>query len=411
MSYNNPIKDAWSAAGGVNRATMAALAELRAPVCLDGLNPADFTAGTTLALIYGGKLWSRDDLDTTSPHDGVTVIVTADSKRFKSSLLGPLERGVVGVTDFRATPPTSPNTGDAYGVAAAPTGAWAGWADRIAVCLYGGASPIWGSVLPSRNLVAVTGAGLFRTYGGSAWQDGFGLSFSPASVPPQALVVPAFTIEAELTSPPASPLDGLYWLVASGGTGDWAGRDGHVAARVSAAWTYYAPSTGWRAFRKSDGHDRVYYSGAWRDGSRPRIVAYPVRVQRSSSLALSATGYTPSWSTAPTTAMGSQVFPEGTTVIRHAAEKATNRLVLRLKLGLTAGATGGTITVAVFLDSEGTARAGMWAICNVVAGALDEHIFEFELSPGDTSSHDLSIRVMGDATVNKATAQITEVET
>ncbi len=42
-----------------------------------------------------------------------------------------------------------------------------------------------------------------------------------------------------LTAPPASPTDGQCWIVASGATGAWAGKDLNIAAWQDGVWNFY----------------------------------------------------------------------------------------------------------------------------------------------------------------------------
>lgn len=65
-----------------------------------------------------------------------------------------------------ATPPGSPADGDAYIVAGSPTGAWTGWAKRIAFRF----STVWNSITPEEGFFAwVQDENLLYYYDGSAW--------------------------------------------------------------------------------------------------------------------------------------------------------------------------------------------------------------------------------------------------
>ena len=55
-------------------------------------------------------------------------------------------------------------------------------------------------------------------------------------------------LDRDLTAPPGSPADGDRYIVASGGTGDWAGWDLNVALFTDGAWLRLPPRTGWRAW-------------------------------------------------------------------------------------------------------------------------------------------------------------------
>jgi len=53
-------------------------------------------------------------------------------------------------------------------------------------------------------------------------------------------------VDKDLTAPPGSPANGALYIVATGGTGAWAGKDGYLAWWLTsvAAWTFLAPSLG-----------------------------------------------------------------------------------------------------------------------------------------------------------------------
>jgi hypothetical protein len=59
-----------------------------------------------------------------------------------------------------------------------------------------------------------------------------------------ALVQPG-VVDRDLSAPPGSPAEGACYIVASGATGAWVGREGEIAAYQDAAWTFYTPREGW----------------------------------------------------------------------------------------------------------------------------------------------------------------------
>ncbi|MBC2665041.1 DUF2793 domain-containing protein [Novosphingobium flavum] len=71
-------------------------------------------------------------------------------------------------------------------------------------------------------------------------------------------------IEAEQAAPPAAPLDGQAWLIASGASDDWSGRAGQVALRQGGQWLYVAPRDGMRLLNAATGQDLRRVGGAWR---------------------------------------------------------------------------------------------------------------------------------------------------
>lgn len=56
------------------------------------------------------------------------------------------------------------------------------------------------------------------------------------------------TVLAIQTTPPGSPADGDRYIVATGGTGAWLGKDTNIAAYQSGAWNFYPPKVGWEAY-------------------------------------------------------------------------------------------------------------------------------------------------------------------
>lgn len=88
----------------------------------------------------------------TSPRFGLTQLVEgqASGETTANEYLAALEivqNGKVLDRDL-ATPPGSPANGDLYIVAASPTGAWTGWAGRLAYYLNG-----WKSIVPASGMV------------------------------------------------------------------------------------------------------------------------------------------------------------------------------------------------------------------------------------------------------------------
>ena len=75
-------------------------------------------------------------------------------------------------------------------------------------------------------------------------------------------------IEAEDSSPPASPVDGGNWLVGAAPTGDWAGHAGELACRQAGNWIFVAPQDGMRVFDRAR-QQFLVYAGGWQAPSTP----------------------------------------------------------------------------------------------------------------------------------------------
>src|SRR4051812_28815846 len=90
------------------------------------------TGAVIVDVVLLGRVFHYDPSDHTTVADGTTCLVSADGLRYK--LAAGTDVFCYAVLDNTiATPPVSPALGDAYLVAAAATGAWAGKSNFIAV--------------------------------------------------------------------------------------------------------------------------------------------------------------------------------------------------------------------------------------------------------------------------------------
>jgi hypothetical protein len=69
--------------------------------------------------------------------------------------------------------------------------------------------------------------------------------------------------DRDLTAPPGSPTDGDRYLVASAASGDWAGRDGTIAAWQDGAWAFHTPRAGWLAWIADEEALLLFDGAAW----------------------------------------------------------------------------------------------------------------------------------------------------
>lgn len=80
-------------------------------------------------------------------------------------------------------------------------------------------------------------------------------------------VVGLSIISRSLTAPHGSPSAGDRYIVATGGTGAWAGQDGKLAVYRDSAWEFYTVKKGWSGFDAVLGKP-IWYSGtAWVDAT------------------------------------------------------------------------------------------------------------------------------------------------
>lgn len=80
-------------------------------------------------------------------------------------------------------------------------------------------------------------------------------------------------VESETPTPPATPADGMAWLVATGATGIWAGKAGMLACRQGGQWIYVSPRDGMRLLNKSSEQDMRRIAGVWRAPNMPSAPA------------------------------------------------------------------------------------------------------------------------------------------
>jgi hypothetical protein len=71
---------------------------------------------------------------------------------------------------------------------------------------------------------------------------------------------------AAMATPPASPAAGACYLVGTGATGAWAGKDGMVAGFTEGGWRFIAPIEGMRVLDRTSGQLVVRRGGAWEAG-------------------------------------------------------------------------------------------------------------------------------------------------
>ena len=68
------------------------------------------------------------------------------------------------------------------------------------------------------------------------------------------------------TAPPAAPIDGQWYRVGVGATGEWAGQDGRIAALTPGGWRYLMPVEGLALVEQGSGLTAAWRSGAWEVG-------------------------------------------------------------------------------------------------------------------------------------------------
>ena len=89
-----------------------------------------------------------------------------------------------------------------------------------------------------------------------------------ALVAVDALLHPAVE-GAPAADPPAAPLSGQGWIVASAATGAWSGREDQLAIWTSGGWRFAAPVAGMLAWNKAAGTWLRWTGAEWSDGTLP----------------------------------------------------------------------------------------------------------------------------------------------
>lgn len=363
------------------------------------------TGALPQALAFNERIFWIDPNDSTSAHDGVAVIRTADDYRYK---VNAIDNRTLSVRNWTTTtPPVSPQLGDTYLVPAGATGPWAPHQDDIATWGRNG----WAYEIPriGRWLLdeAVKG---YLSYGPTGWTYGPGArSFDAASIPFSASMGwgARFEVENFTSTAPPTATKGRRFVVASPATGAWTGKEKQIAfCEVAGSWVYYQPQNGWTAYDQSsntefryNGSDWISAGGSWVDRKS---------VQTTSGLTTAATGstgYSYSSGTAPTT---SQRRIIDTATITHTAKKTG--AVLRFKYTASAlfalnsatfTAAAGPHVIALFRDVvvnavdwrplQGTMRDNM----NLGGTTLEQGVDAvFEIPAPDALSHTYRIVIL-----------------
>lgn len=245
-----------------------ALARRGAYVIVSGEDATDLVpAPLTTHLIYNGLVFWYDAADATTAHDGVTCIVTFDGKRFKSDAYNGRGLRTYAVIDKDLTaPPGSPVLGAAYIVAAGGSGEWATKDKKIAVATARG----WVFIQPNAfdQAFVIDETLVYHYSAGGAWTSGVPGVVLPAggvNISSLKYGLGLRVFNQTTTAPPGSPSEGHAYIIATGGSGAWAGHDLKIAIWESGAWTILTPVDGWTVYDVSTNRP-VYWEGSeWVD--------------------------------------------------------------------------------------------------------------------------------------------------
>lgn len=382
---------------------------------LGDLTCVDPETGAAIGVvIHKGRLFWYDALDTTTSDDGITCLVSEDGRRYK--LGDGFDVFAYSVlSKSLSAPPVSPSIGDAYLVAAAATGDWAGKSNFVAVWTERG--PDWEFInYGIGRLIYVEDAdAYYHRNAGGTWVSGFGnLVIGSNSVRLSAAINFGKRVIVEnitTTSPPGTAAVGVAYLIGPSATGAWSGQDGKIAiCEVANQFTIYNPANGWLAYDKNTSTEYRYNGAAWISASGSWVDGKSVKTASGSTSGPSgATGYAYSSTTAPTTT--TRQLKDGA-LLNYAAKKAGARLRFHYSadyvVGNTtagAGAPTNDICIALFRDSVGNALD--WQQIHGVKGIIDIKVGDltpfslkghadhwFEISAPDASAHDYFVSII-----------------
>jgi hypothetical protein len=364
-----------------------ALADSESATTFVAADPA--TSVIPLYLIQANTLFRYDSTDTTSAHDGVTVLVSSDGKRFKNQSFAGDFTSVL--TKSTSAQPGSPSVGDTYLIPTAATGTdWAGKDGRVGIYTAGG----WRfAILPVGHLLYVRDeTAIYHKNASGVWTAGIGsitLASSSVKITNVLGANASFVVRVEnqtTNTPPASPVAPVAYIIGPAPTGAWAGNTGKMAVcLVNGTFTIITPVAGDVVYDKALGLAYQYNGTTWVSQSGA-IVNSSKQFTASGSTTTGGTGsYTISATTAPTTA---QTYIEDSVTISYAARRTGARL--RFGYGCTQQGGSGNCVIALFMD------AGANAVDWIYNSGGQQFVFDNQTAP-DTSSHTYKIRFIQQA--------------
>ncbi len=360
------------------------------------------TGAVIVDVLLLGRVFHYDASDRTTVADGTTCLVSADGLRYKLALGTDVFCYAV-LDNTLATPPVSPALGDAYLVAAAATGAWAGKSNFIAVKTARGWEFVNFGI--GRFIYVESVETYYHKNSGGSWVPGFGSQiFGANTVPLSAAINFGKRVIVEnqtTTAPPGSPTVGTAYIIGPSATGGWAGLDGKIAiCEVAGSFVVYTPSNGWAAYDKAQNNDFTFKGSAWSSSAGAIVNQDHVFTDAAVININGTTAYSQS-ATPPTT---SSFGNYDTGVIAYAAKKTG--ALLRIKYRAEAisytqfasGANDFALVVALFIDSN--VNASDWHTMGFgVLGVntdLPAHIdAEFFVTTSDALSHSYAAAVLG----------------
>lgn len=180
--------------------------------------------------------------------------------------------------------------------------------------------------------------------------------------------------DKDLTSAPGSPSDGDAYIVATGATGTWSGKDGLIAFRMSTGWLYITPIEGTLTYVQDENARYVYDGSAWALDTAGGSVGGAVVVPSTQA----GTSYTAVLTDAPASQnyQGYIQFTNGAAVAFTIPPNSTAAFVIGATITIEQNGAG-TVTMTagagVTLNSRGglVATAGQYAVAQIKKVATD----------------------------------------
>jgi len=76
-------------------------------------------------------------------------------------------------------------------------------------------------------------------------------------------LAPNLVIQAVLSTPPVSPVDGQCWIIGTAATGVWAGHETKIAQRYNNTWYFITSLRGWLAWNITTSTNLRFNGTAW----------------------------------------------------------------------------------------------------------------------------------------------------
>ncbi len=340
---------------------------------------ADTNLAGSRAIKVAGVSYFYDAADTTSAHDGVAIMVSADGRRYK---LGYPHRIPQRCESYTDAPPGSPLLGRAYLIGEAPSGAWASHADEIAVWTVNG----WAFIDPASVpgvMVYVADEDATYQLADDGWRKGIGPSaLSAGVVEPYHLhpdIARVWSVESQAVNAPPTGVEGVTYVVGPSPTGAWSGQASKIAY-YRTGWEFFAPAEGWQIWDKDQNQQFFFNGSAWVSPAQqlaaiPRVATRFVANAGTLSVVGPSAAPTPpaqySYSDgSPPTTSGRRIMYDFLD-LEFTASAANRKLIFEwdgINLPVFDQTSGYAVTLAIFRDAE--TNAILWCDPNKFSGRM-----------------------------------------